>query len=304
MFNGGYTYRDRISRAWQGKPALQYYMTHHGHLDEEQWILRFTGGFITCNGQTIRATDPLRAGMLLEYHRAPWIEPEVPDELPVLYSDDDVLVFDKPDRLPVLPGGVYLENTLVLRARRLYGDAVIPAHRLGRGTTGAILCTRTTRAATAFHAMMRGGRIAKTYLALVHGLPQRDSFTITTPIGRVEHTRLGSIHDVTPSGKHAVSVCEVLARDESASTSLLRVTIPTGRTHQIRIHLASIDHPLVGDRFYRGPAAAPDPAPVNPGDPGYLLHSWKLEYIDPFSDETRVVVAPAPAWVRMVDGSW
>ena len=299
MFNGGYTYRDRISRAWLGKPVLLYYCTIHGFLDEEQWRQRFAESRITCEGRTLDAADPLRAGMLLEYHRAPWIEPAVPDGLPVLYRDDDVLVFDKPDLIPVLPGGSYLENTLLRRARREYGDGLIPAHRLGRGTTGAILFTRTARAAAAFHAMMRARRIEKTYLALVHGLPSSDNFSITTPIGRITHLRLGSIHDVTPAGKHAESVCRVLARDANAGTALLRVTIPTGRTHQIRIHLASTGHPLVGDLFYRGPGTPPLPEPVNPGDPGYLLHSWTLKYIDPFTAETRIVTAPPKEWALL-----
>ncbi|MBL0175804.1 MAG: hypothetical protein IPP94_11145 [Ignavibacteria bacterium] len=94
------------------------------------------------------------------------------------------MVFDKPDGMPVLAGGLYLENAMVMLLRRTLDPALAPLHRLGRGTTGAILFTRTQEAAAAFSAMMRRREIEKTYLALVHGCVMPDAFTIDAPSGR------------------------------------------------------------------------------------------------------------------------
>ena len=297
MMNNGYTYLDRISRAQHGCSALEYYVARHPHFTSAEWRERFRDGRITCAGIVLKEGDPLRAGQLLEYFRSPWAEPAVPGELPILFQSERVMVFDKPDSMPVIPGGEYLENSMVMAVRRRHGAALSPLHRLGRGTTGVILFTRTAEAAAAFSGMMRERRLQKTYLALVHGSEMPESFTVDTPIGRVPHARLGEIHDVAPQGKASISHCMVLARRAADDTALVQVIIPTGRTHQIRIHLASIGHPLLDDAFYLGPDAggvlqsgAADT--VLPGDAGYILHSWKLSYRDPFTDTETEIVAP------------
>lgn len=278
--------------------ALEYYATRHPHFTREQWRDLIIAGQITCQGRALAPDEALNAFQVLHYFRAPWEEPDVSREIAILYSDEQLIVFDKPDGMPVLPGGYYLEHSMVMLVRRRLDRNLSPLHRLGRGTSGAILFTRTREAATVFSSMMRRRQIGKTYLALVRGIPARRSFSIDTPIGRVGHPRLGDIHDVTKSGKEAVSECAVLAAHRETDTSLVQVCIPTGRTHQIRIHLASVGHPLVGDKFYRG-RLAPRPGEEEasgaalPGDPGYILHSWKLRYSDPMTGTDREIIAPA-----------
>jgi 23S rRNA pseudouridine1911/1915/1917 synthase len=186
---------------------------------------------------------------------------------------------------------------MVMVVRRLHDAALSPLHRLGRGTTGAILFTRSHAVVVEFSRMMRMREIGKIYLALVHHADMPDEFTINTPIGRVPNARLGDIHDVSPHGKEAVSMCTVLARNTDDDTALVQVSILTGRTHQIRIHLASEGHPLVGDGFYRGRCNGSDDSDnrsnsVLPGDAGYILHSWRLRYKDPFTGHDTEVVAP------------
>lgn len=297
VLNSGYTYFDRIAAESDGMTTLDYYASRYPHSTREEWRRFIEEGRITRKGEILRMDDRILPGQVLEYLRAPWDEPDVPSEIPILYRDEHVLVFDKPDGLPVIPGGKYLENSMVMIVRKTIDLALAPLHRLGRGTTGAILFTRTREAAVAFSRMMRERKIEKTYLALACGADLPDAFSIDTPIGRVPHPRLVSIHDVTPSGKTAVTNCTVLARQESDDTALLRVSIPTGRTHQIRIHLASIGHTLVGDAFYGIPNPVGDPdqnpsASALPGDPGYILHSWKLKYTDPFSGAGVEITAP------------
>jgi 23S rRNA pseudouridine1911/1915/1917 synthase len=146
-------------------------------------------------------------------------------------------------------------------------------HRLGRGTSGLVLFARTEVARRALARAWRDEAVEKAYRALVAGAPGRDAFSIAVPIGRVPHPRLGHVHAAAPGGKRAVSHVRVLGRREGAT--LVEVTIPTGRPHQIRIHLAAAGHPLVGDPVY-GPGGVPVSEPGLPGDPGYWLHAHRL----------------------------
>lgn len=297
MLNNGYTYADRILRHHAGMTVLEYYSIRHPHFTREEWRGRIESGLVTRAGIPLAPKDTLRERDVLHSFRAPWSEPDVPGDIAILKSDAHVMVFDKPDEMPVLPGGLYLENSMVMIVRKTHDASLSPLHRLGRGTTGAILFTRSHTAAAAFSRMMRMREIGKIYLALVHNADMPDEFTIRTPIGRVPDARLGDIHDVSPNGKEAVSMCSVLARNAGDDTALIRVSILTGRTHQIRIHLASEGHPLVGDRFYRGRAIGSETSDAHantvlPSDPGYILHSWRLRYRDPFTASDVEVVAP------------
>jgi len=297
MRNSGYTYIDRIAGRHAGLTVLEYYCAHHAHFTKTEWLERIESGQITRNKTALRPNESLSAGQILEYRRPPWEEPETAQDIRVLHDDDRVMIFDKPDGMPVLPGGMFLENSMVLTARRMFHSGMSPLHRLGRGTTGAIIFTKSAESASKFSALMRGRGISKIYLALAHGACLPDGFVIDSPIGRVPHKRLGSIHDITTSGKTSVTMCTTLARNHHDDTALLRINLVTGRTHQIRIHLAFAGHALLGDRFYAGAAgAAHDESGVSgntlPGDPGYILHSWKLRYEDPFDGAVRETTAP------------
>ncbi len=299
MRNHGYTYTDTITRDEEGLCALHVYLGRYDHSDEQEWIEHFAQGRIVLNGTAASASTVVMRGDVLYYHRPPWDEPDVPDELPVLFEDASCVVFNKPSGLPVLPGGGFLQNTLLHLARQRHGATLSPVHRLGRGTSGAILFSRDAAAAALLGAAMRERRVEKTYLALAQGLPERDRFDITVPIGRVPHALLGQVFAAQPRGKASLSQCTVLHRDAEAEICVVAVRIPTGRPHQIRIHLAAAGHPLVGDPLYiAGGQPAPPDAEGNqavPGDCGYHLHSWRLCFPSVLRPETvESVTAPPP----------
>lgn len=295
MLNQGYIYRDRITSADAGRTVLDFYVTRYRHSTAETWRAHLDSGRILCNGGIVHDhAHRLHAGDQLAWRRPPWEEDAVPTDVPVLAESAGWMVLHKPSGLPVLPGGGFLQHTLLHIARERYGATLAPVHRLGRGTSGAILFSRTSASARVLAQAMREGGIRKTYLALVAGMPAEDAFTVDVPIGPVAYAPLGMLHAATPSGKVSRSICRVLHRDPLGGTALLAVEIPTGRPHQIRIHCAAAGYPLHGDPLYRIGGIPGDGAAV-PGDGGYLLHSWRLRFTDPDTGEIRMVVAVPPA---------
>ena len=256
-----------------------------------------------CNGRPASPDDVLERGDLLVYHRPPWEEPDAPTDFGTLFEDEDVLALAKPSGLPVLPGGFFLQNTLLYLVRERYGASCSPLHRLGRGTSGAILFTRNRPAARSLATAMFERRILKVYLALASGTSMPDAFTVDAPIGPVPHTLPATLNAYRPGGRPSISHVRVLRRFPDKNASLLEVTIPTGRPHQIRIHLAYAGHPLAGDPLYQSggiPRAdgVDDEWSTTPGATGYLLHSWKIRFPHPTRGEDVEVVCLPPAALR------
>ncbi|MCB2205159.1 RNA pseudouridine synthase [bacterium] len=297
LHNSGYTYRDNISTADAGLSALEYYLRHYHHSSEEEWRAHFHEGRIRRGEEILSEVSLLQAGDRISYSRPAWDEEDVPTVIPLLSEGDGWLVFAKPSGLPVLPGGGFLENTMLRLLRRSFGENLAPVHRLGRGTSGAMLFTNSDAAASMLSAAMRERRIEKTYLALVVGLPEKDSFTVDIAIGRVPHPTLHAVYAAMPGGKPSISHCRVLHRDAAQNVTLLEVRIPTGRPHQIRIHCAAAGFPLQGDPLYGiggTPLVREDGSVAVPGDCGYHLHSWKLCFPSLSGEGMVTVEAPPP----------
>lgn len=283
--NAGFLYREQIGPEAAGRTVLEHLAARHRHSTAGTWRERIAAGEVLLGDAAATPDAILRPGEWLSWKRPPWEEPAVPLAFAVLHRDPDLLAVAKPRGLPSVPNGGFLEHTLLHVVRRTHPEAT-PLHRLGRGTSGLVLFARTADARRRVSAAWRQGAVAKIYRALVRGVPERPQFSIEAPIGRVEHPRLGRIwaavsaRDDGRAGddKASVSHARVLqARDDSA---LVEVTIPTGRPHQIRIHMAAAGHPLVGDPVY-APGGALRSDPGLPGDAGYRLHAYRLSLDHP-----------------------
>lgn len=311
MKNNGYAYPDRILKSDEDVSVAAFYTVHYTHSTEGTWRQRIQAGQVLLNGRPALPDELLTRGDRLIYKRLPWEEPEAPTDFGTLFEDDDVLVLAKPSGLPVLPGGMFLENTLLYLVRQRYGSGCSPLHRLGRGTSGAILFTRNPRAARSLAAAMYERRILKVYLALASGTAMPDMFTVDAPIGPVPYRRPATVHAYRPDGRPSLSHVRVVRRLPDENATILEVTIPTGRPHQIRIHLSYAGFPLVGDPLYQTggiPRAdgEDDEHAALPGETGYLLHSWKIRFPHPARGEDMVVVCSPPsipAWRHLTFGT-
>lgn len=311
MKNSGYNYPDRILKSDEGVSVAAFYSLHYTHSTEGTWRQRIQAGQVLLNGRPASPDEILTRGDRLIYHRLPWEEPDAPKDFETLFEDDDVLVLAKPSGLPVLPGGFFLENTLLYLARKRYGPGCSPLHRLGRGTSGAILFTRNARAARLLTIAMKERRILKVYLALASGTAMPDTFTVDVPIGPVPYRRPATVHAYRPDGRPSISHVRVVRRLPDENATILEVTIPTGRPHQIRIHLSYAGFPLVGDPLYQiggipRIGGIDDEDAATPGETGYFLHSWKIRFPHPIRGEDVEVVCPpppSPAWSRLEFGT-
>jgi 23S rRNA pseudouridine1911/1915/1917 synthase len=288
--NRGWTYEERAGADARGLSLVDWLAARWEHSDRETWEARVAAGEVLVNGAP--PSGPLRAGDLVAWRRPPWEEPAVPTDFAVLFEDPDLVVVSKPSGLPTAPAGGFLEHTLLHLVRRDRPEAA-PMHRLGRATSGVVVFAKTAEARSALQSAWRSREVGKVYRALVVGQPADARFTITTPIGPVPHAKLGTVHAATPDGKPATSHVRVLRGGEQ---SLVEVVIETGRPHQIRIHLASVGHPLVGDPLYL-PGGLPSPDAV-PGDGGYLLHAHTVTLRHPRTGAVVTFTAEPPPSLR------
>jgi len=291
--NKGCAYREQLGADADNRTLLSYLSQHYCHSSSAEWAARIASGHVLINGRPAPAEGLLRRGSELVWHRPPWIEPDAPRYFSVLYEDKDLLAVAKPAGLPTLPGANFLEATL-LHLVRSYAPDASPVHRLGRWTSGIVLCAQNHNAKTALMRQWSARQVGKRYRALASGIPDREEMTITAPIGPVPHPFLGSLHAATPKGKPSLS--QVIVLEHRADSFLCDVRIETGRPHQIRIHLAAAGHPLVGDPLYViGGIPATDSRAL-PGDPGYHLHAAELSFRHP-STEYNVVIESEPPMI-------
>lgn len=306
--NRGWSYRDRVGREETGLAITGFYSRNYRHSDAACWRRRLEDGEIEHNGLRARDDRRLAAGDELVWHRPPWLEPDVPLRFDVIHDDGDLLIVNKPSGLPVMPAGGFLEHTLLrLLEQRWSDDPPRPVHRLGRGTSGLLICARRGRSRAWLSAALRdheragtgdapAGSIEKIYRCRTVKAELEEEGRIEVPIGALEHPRLGRLWCADPHGLPSRSDYRLLRRE--ADSNLLEVTIRTGRPHQIRIHLAAIGAPLLGDPLYVAGGWVKDLGAL-PGDLGYQLHAHRLILLDPQGTQLRFE-APLPASLKPV----
>lgn len=290
MLNQGYRYRHVIGPEGKNIPLLAYLAQNFNHSNETEWAQRLADGELELDGSVIGANLSLRPGQVLVWNRPGWTEEETPQSYTVLWQDDHLVAVNKPSGLPTLPGAGFFQNTLLSLVVREF-PAARPLHRLGRATSGVVLFGLTPEATSLLLRDWSG--MEKQYLALGSGIADQDLLDIRTPIGEMHHPRLGKVFAANTAGKPSRSVARVVER--RLDSTLFQVDLLTGRPHQIRIHLASVGHPLVGDPLYTHGGVPKAESPGLPGDGGYWLHARRVVFRHPISHQQVAIEAPVPA---------
>jgi 23S rRNA pseudouridine1911/1915/1917 synthase len=262
-------------------------------------------GDVLVGGRAAKPSHKLKAGERVEVELpAPPPSEIEPEDIPldILHEDDEVVVVNKPSGLVVHPaagvGGGTLANALAFHFARLApgGGAMRPGivHRLDRDTSGAIVVARTARAHENLSDQFRARTVFKSYVALVHGVPKEEKGKVEVPLARDPRNRTRMA--VVRGGRAALSLWRV--RRHYERMTLLDVQIKTGRTHQIRVHLAWLKHPVVGDESYGG---GRDKTIADPSLRARVralgrqfLHAERLGFHHPSTGEWMSFTAPLP----------
>ena len=263
-------------------------------------------GRLTSSGEALRANAIVGPGTELTIDVpepiALDLEPAPEIALRVVYEDEDLLVIDKPAGLVVHPAPGHSSGTLV-NALLAHGDGETwggiagvqrpgIVHRLDRDTSGLLMVARTDAAQASIMAQLKARRIKKTYQALVQGSVAAAVGRIEAPIGRDPKHRTKMA--VVPDGRPSVTGYRV--RERFAEWTLLELDLVTGRTHQIRVHLDAIGHPVAGDPVYGGGTSRRGPAGLG----RLFLHAWRLELTSPSDGHLIRATAPLPPELEAV----
>lgn len=257
--------------------------------------------YVKVNEKPVKASYRLVLGDRVEITLPALEEPEIAAEdipLDILYEDKDIIIVNKPKQMVVHPApGHYtgtLVNALLFHCKEdLSGinGTIRPGivHRIDMDTTGSLVICKNDSAHQSLSRQLKEHSITRVYEAVVHGNIKEDKGTVNTPIGR-HPTERKKMSTHSKHGREAVTHYEVLKR--FGNFTYIRCQLETGRTHQIRVHMASIGHPLLGDSVY-GPKKCPFPGLI-----GQTLHAKTLGFIHPVTEEYLEVSAPLPEYFQ------
>ena len=274
---------------------LDAFLSADGALTRSQAARLIAEGRVRVNGKPAAKSARLSGGETVTVDVPQLRETALPPQdipLDVVYEDDDVIVVNKPTGLVVHPAPGHPDGTLVNALLHHCGDSLSGiggekrpgiVHRIDRDTSGLIIAAKNDAAHLALSTQLKDHSLSRTYECLVTGNMKQDSGTVDAPIGRSSADRKKMA--VVPTGRRAVTHWEVVARYPGVTH--LRCRLETGRTHQIRVHMAYIGHPILGDTVY----GAKKPVP---GLTGQCLHATGLRFVHPRTGEPVELHCPLP----------
>ncbi|HVM32183.1 MAG TPA: RluA family pseudouridine synthase, partial [bacterium] len=296
------TLQTKITSAAAGQALLDYMAGRFRYQPRDHWERMIQEGALTLNGQKAEPGLKLKAGDRLAYEVV-LAEPPVDKNIQILHEEDAFLVAEKPAHLPSHADGNFIQNTFIhlvgqaLKARGFGGKARL-VHRLDRETSGLMVVAKTRDAARLLSGQFEKAQVEKNYWAIVQGRVEKDRFEVSGAIGPDGESQISLRRKILPAeapgAQGARTLFEVVRRLQDATLVLCRPQ--TGRTGQIRVHLASLGHPLVNDKLYgrsdgqflefvrQSKRARPEGSAAGLG-PRHFLHAGRLSFDHPLTGQ-------------------
>ena len=258
-------------------------------------------GKILVNGKKVKASYKVQEGDKIQVEEETPVETHIKAQnipLDIIYEDNDIIVVNKPKGMVVHPANGNPDGTLVNAIMAICKDSLSGiggeirpgiVHRLDKDTSGVIVVAKNDKAHINLSEQIKEHKVKKTYIALVRGIVKENEATINMSIGRSEKDRKKMA--VTKKGKEAITHFKVLERYDNYT--LLQVQIETGRTHQIRVHLAQVGYPIVGDEVYSN-------GKNEWNIQGQCLHAKSLEFIHPGTGQKVYMEAELPKYFKEI----
>jgi UPF0176 protein len=280
-----------------GRGLLETLCELFTHIPAAVWRERFAGGrILNAAGQPVAATQVVRAAERYQHKLPAVIEPDVNMRIELLHEDEAVVVLNKPAPLPMHAGGRFYRNTLQHALDTIYApQKPRPSHRLDANTTGVVVVARTRHFAAQIQSQFARAEVEKVYLVRVKGHPAADELICEAPIS-ADAGKLGSRTVDQDAGLPARTEFRVQQRIADG-TSLLEARPLTGRTNQIRIHLAHLGFPVCGDPAYLAASTVGESQTLDIDAPPLCLHAWRISFRHPLEHQIVTFTASPPAWV-------
>lgn len=286
----------RVTGPLSGKPLIEVLQAIYPFAERTYWEEIADANLLEVNGISADLQQAVRCGEKVVRLVPDTTEPAINPDIGVLFEDEDLLIINKPAPLPIHPCGRYNKHSITGLAKIAWPELYLrPAHRIDANTTGLTVFTKHRKAAGKVQFQFEKQKVRKTYLTKVEGQPKSRSFTVDTPISP-KADRMG-LRKTCPNGQSALTEFDVLALCNDG-TAIVEARPLTGRTNQIRIHLQTAGHPIVGDGAYGS---------VLELKQGFTsesmrlhLHAWKVAFLHPTTEEEIEFATPLPSWAQEI----
>jgi len=285
------TYKLSVKERYNGLTILDFYCNAMPNIEWKIWKEKIESGNLTVDGESTKIDKIVKTGEKTKHFTKPQTEPNINTNIELIEWNDDFIVINKPAPLPMHSGGRFDKNTLIEILKTAFPNENFKlAHRIDANTPGIVVIARNSEAANEIIQQFKYQSVQKEYLVLVEGIINENSFILKESISKT--LTPGGGRKISEDGKKATTKINILKRYRDKDQTLLSVIPQSGRTNQIRIHLANIGHAIVGDKGYKNPTYFKNNPMTYDGD-CLFLHAWKLSIS--FKNKKRSFTAKTPA---------
>ncbi len=284
------TYRLSVKKRFEGMTILDFYTQAMPSISRWVWEEKIISNNLTVAGKPVKINRIVKAGEVTQHTSQPIIEPPINTNIELLEWNNDFIIINKSAPLPMHPSGRFEHNTLIEILKNAFPKEDFKlTHRIDANTTGIVVIARNKETANNLITQFKNQTVQKEYLALVEGIVQTETFTLTKSIGK-EITASGG-RKVNKSGEVASTTINILKKYLKKNQTLLSVIPHSGRTNQIRIHLANIGFPIVGDIGYKDKTYFEN-NPLTYNEDCLFLHARKISFLH--KNTMQIFIADVP----------